>query len=63
MSEEIQSKTINVSEVAADLNVSRATVLRWIEAGKIPGFFRIGNKWLIRREEYEAFISNSKNIL
>lgn len=61
MSEENRSKGLSVSDVAADLGVSRATVLRWIEAGKLPGFFRVGHKWLIRREDYEQFISKSKN--
>lgn len=52
-----RAATISVSAVAADLGVSRATVLRWIRAEKIQGFFRIGTKWLIRREDYEHFIN------
>lgn len=66
MSDDMKNKsgraaTLSVSSVAADLGVSRATVLRWIRAEKIQGFFRIGTKWLIRREDYEHFINRQIN--
>ena len=34
-------ETLGVKAVSKSLGVSRATVLRWIGAGKIEGFFRI----------------------
>lgn len=52
-----RTATLSVSDVSTDLGVSRATVLRWIRAEKIKGFFRIGTKWLIRREDYNNFIN------
>lgn len=66
MSDEIKNQsgraaTLSVTSVSADLGVSRATVLRWIRAEKIKGFFRIGTKWLIRREDYEHFINRQIN--
>ncbi len=51
-----EAATLDVSAVAADLGVSKATVLRWRQKGKLPGFFRIGQKWLVRREDYQRFI-------
>jgi len=55
-SDKTETATLSVSDVAKDLGVSRATILRWGRAGKLRGFFRIGKKWLIRREDYEQFI-------
>ena len=49
--------TFTTSEVAELLRISDATMLRWLKAEKIPGFFRIGRRWLIRKSDYEAFIS------
>ena len=50
-------KILGVTTVSQSLGVSRATVLRWFQAGKIDGFFRIGRKWLIRREDFDQFIN------
>lgn len=50
-------ETLDVKAVTKSLGVSRATVLRWIRAQKIEGFFRIGSKWLIRKTDFEHFIN------
>lgn len=54
-------ETLNVAAVTKSLGVSRATVLRWIRAGKLEGFFRIGSKWLIRKTDFDNFISRKIN--
>lgn len=54
-------ETFDVAAVTKSLGVSRATVLRWIRAGKLEGFFRIGSKWLIRRVDFDAFINKKIN--
>ncbi len=48
---------LGIKEVAVSLKVSEGTVLRWIDAGKLNGFFRIGRKWLIRKVDFEQFIN------
>lgn len=48
---------LTVKEVANSLQMSEATVLRWLRAKKIDGFFRIGRKWLIRKSDFEKFIN------
>ena len=54
----IESKNmLTVKEVANSLQMSEATVLRWLRAKKIDGFFRIGRKWLIRKSDFEKFIN------
>jgi len=50
-------ETLGVKAVSKSLGVSRATVLRWIRANKIEGFFQIGTKWLIRKVDFESFIN------
>lgn len=52
---------LDVKAVTKSLGVSRATVLRWIRAGKLEGFFRIGSKWLIRRTDFDRFINKKIN--
>lgn len=54
---ELPEATFTTSEVARVMNISDATMLRWLKAEKIPGFFRIGRKWLIRKSDFETFIS------
>jgi excisionase family DNA binding protein len=66
MSDETQNQksetpTLSITDVANDLGVSRATVLRWVRAGKLQRFFRIGKKFLVRREDYEQFIKGRIN--
>lgn len=63
---EVQNATsvvemLDVTSVTKSLGVSRATVLRWISAGKLEGFFRIGSKWLIRKVDFDAFINKKIN--
>lgn len=48
---------LGVRDVAKELNVSKATILRWLKSGKLDGFFQIGRKWLIRKSDFENFIS------
>lgn len=55
-----EPETLNVSAVAKSLGVSRATVLRWIQARKLEGFFQIGKKWLIQKADLDTFINNKK---
>lgn len=50
-------ETLDVKAVTKSLGVSRATILRWIRAGKLEGFFRIGSKWLIRKSDFDDFIN------
>lgn len=53
----IEVETLGVTAVAQSLGVSKATVLRWIRAQKLQGFFRIGHKWLIRKADFDNLIT------
>ncbi|OGY39950.1 MAG: hypothetical protein A2418_02175 [Candidatus Brennerbacteria bacterium RIFOXYC1_FULL_41_11] len=52
-----ENNYLGIKEVAKDLGVSKATILRWLQSGKLDGFFHIGRKWLIRRVDFEKFIN------
>ncbi len=54
-------ETLGVKAVSKSLGVSRATILRWIRAQKIDGFFQIGSKWLIRKVDFDDFINRKIN--
>jgi len=57
---EKETETLDVRSVAKLLGVSRATVLRWIQARKLEGFFQIGKKWLVKKADFEDFINDKK---
>jgi excisionase family DNA binding protein len=52
-----ENNYFSVRDVADELGVSKATILRWLQAGKLDGFFRIGRKYLIRKSDFEKFIN------
>lgn len=54
---ENETETLGIKDVARSLGVSKATILRWIRAGRVEGFFRIGHKWLIRKAALESLIN------
>lgn len=58
---ELSETTFTVNEVATMLNISAATLLRWVKSDKMPSFFRIGRKWLIRKSDLEIFIKKIIN--
>ena len=53
--------TLSISDVAARLQVSERTLRTWIKAQKIPGFFRIGREWRIRKSDLDTFIGQKIN--
>jgi excisionase family DNA binding protein len=52
-----ENSTLSLKDVAMSLGVSKATVLRWIQARKLEGFFRIGHKWLMRKVDFDNLIN------
>ena len=48
-------KILTVPEVAQYLRVSRTTVWRWCNEGKIPAF-KVGRDWRIHRTELEKVV-------
>ncbi len=46
-------------EVAAKLRLKRATVVLWLQRGKLPGI-KIGGVWRIARKELDAYLEAHK---
>jgi excisionase family DNA binding protein len=54
------SKILTVTELAALLKVSRASVYHAIKAGRLPAF-RIGSDWRFNVEQIEAWMRRENN--
>ena len=51
---------MTAQEVADYLGINEATVRRYLNRGKIKGY-RLGNRWRIRREDVEAYLSERRS--
>lgn len=51
-------EVLTVGEVAAYLRISKTTVCRWCNNGKLPAF-RIGRGWRVQRSDLELCIRRS----
>lgn len=51
--EESNESLLKLSEVEAELSLSRITLLRWIKSGKMPAV-KIGQQWRVRRRVVDA---------
>lgn len=47
---------MTVTQAQVLLNVGRATIYRWIEAGTLPGAIQIGDTWRISREMLKRYV-------
>lgn len=53
------SEWITVAEIAADLQLSKQTVYRWIKSGEIPGY-HFNDTYRVKRDEYQAWRGRQK---
>lgn len=54
MSQPLLDEELSIKEVAAELDKSYITVLRYVKSGKLLGVRR-GGQWVVRRSELERF--------
>ena len=47
---------LTASQVAARLNISRATLSRLASAGMLPGAVRVGAQWRVEPKALEAWV-------
>jgi excisionase family DNA binding protein len=52
----VTEKWLSVEEIADHLGISRETVYRWLENGKIPSH-RIGKLWRFKTSEVDQWIT------
>lgn len=53
---------MTIEEVASYLRLSKDTVYRMAQAGKIPAS-KVGQQWRFRREDVDAWLEQNKNIV
>lgn len=56
----MDSSFYTVNEVAELLRVSKLTIWRYINAGKLPAY-KLGRDWRIKKSELESFIESRRN--
>ncbi len=56
MQDEIPDDLIRPSQAAKMLGCHMATVYRWVVTGKIPGWRRGGNRYLVRLADVKAML-------
>jgi excisionase family DNA binding protein len=52
---------ISPTEAAAVLGMSRSAVHGWLRRGVLPGAFRIGSRWYLKRRELEVWLAGNGN--
>ncbi|HZU75485.1 MAG TPA: helix-turn-helix domain-containing protein [Dehalococcoidia bacterium] len=54
-----EDRLLRVPQVAERLDLSEATILNWLRAGKLKGFRAGGTRagWRVREQDLEAFIA------
>lgn len=53
---------ITVKEAADFLRVHRSTIYRLLKAKRLPGAFRVGSDWRVRRDTLESALKNLADI-
>lgn len=48
---------LSVEEIAQHLGLSKETIYRWIEKGKIPTH-RVGRQWKFQASEVDSWVKN-----
>ncbi len=54
-------KFLTVNEVADILRVSKLTIWRYIEAGKLPAY-KVGRDWRVDESEFEKFLQTRRSV-
>jgi excisionase family DNA binding protein len=44
-------------EMAEVYQVTRTTMYRWLNEGRVPGAFKVGNKWRVSLPEWRAAVA------
>jgi excisionase family DNA binding protein len=55
--EERPERWLSVLEIAEHLGISKETVYRWLEKGKIPSH-KVGKQWKFRASEVDEWVLN-----
>ena len=56
-----QNRLLTSAQVAASLQISEQTVIRWLRQGQLRGF-RLGAKWWVSATEFNAFLEARANL-
>ncbi len=54
---ETGERWLSVEEIAAHLGISKETIYRWLEAGKVPSH-RVGRLWKFKASEVDTWVKH-----
>lgn len=55
----MENSFLTVNEVAEVLRVSKLTIWRYIDAGKLPAY-KIGRDWRIKQNDFDDFVESRR---
>ncbi len=55
MNSAASERWLSLEEIAQHLGMSKVTIYKWIEAGKIPGH-KVGRNWKFKVSEVDAWV-------
>jgi excisionase family DNA binding protein len=58
----MENKVLTVEQVAKELGLSRNLIYKQARTGKMPGWIRVGDIWMISRLNLERFINGESGI-
>lgn len=59
MNLEITDRWLSVQEIAQYLGISKETVYRWLDKGKIPAH-KIGKQWKFKTDQIDQWVTEGK---
>jgi len=59
MNLEITDRWLSVQEIAQYLGISKETVYRWLDKGKIPAH-KIGKQWKFKTDQVDQWVTEGK---
>lgn len=59
MNLEVTDRWLSVQEIAQYLGISKETIYRWVESGKIPAH-KIGKQWKFQVSEVNSWIKSGE---
>jgi len=62
MSNRDHNNLLSAPEAAAALNCHPSLVRRYCQQGRLPGAFKIGNRWVIPRDALDQFASLPRKV-
>lgn len=55
-------KALTTKDIAERLQIAEQTARAWLQSGRIPGGFAVGNHWRLLESDLQAWIDKQKEL-